>query len=64
MKDQTFKQGKKITHDEMITAIDRLYDKRYTIIPNAKIKGGVEPTHTIINKKPAEIIQQLGPKKK
>lgn len=48
----------------MIAAIDRLYDKRYTVIPNAKIKGGVEPTHKIINKKPAEIIQQLGPKKK
>lgn len=36
VKDPNFKQGKKIGHDELIAAIDRIYDKRYPVIPNAR----------------------------
>lgn len=36
VKDPNFKQGKKVEQDDFIAAINRIYDKRYPIVPNAK----------------------------
>ena len=32
----TFKQGQKVTQDDIIAAIDRVYDKRFPVVPNAR----------------------------
>lgn len=48
VRDPNFRQGQKVNADQMIDAIDRLYDKRYPVVPNAKVKGGVEPTQQMI----------------
>lgn len=36
IKDPNFKQGQKVGTAELIAAIDRVYDKRYPVVPNAK----------------------------
>lgn len=36
VKDPNFKQGQKVGQDELIAAIDRIYDKKYPVVPNAK----------------------------
>lgn len=36
VKGPNFKQGQKVTQDDIIAAIDRLYDKRFPVVPNAK----------------------------
>lgn len=36
VKGPNFKQGQKVTQDDIIAAIDRLYDKRFPVIPNAR----------------------------
>lgn len=36
VKSPTFKQGQKVTQDDIIAAMDRIYDKRFPVVPNAK----------------------------
>lgn len=36
VKGPNFKQGQKVTQDDIIAAIDRLYDKRFPVILNAR----------------------------
>lgn len=36
VKGPSFKQGQKVTQDDIIAAIDRLYDKRFPVVPNAR----------------------------
>ena len=36
VKDPNFKQGKTVGQDDLIAAIDRIYDKKYPVVPNAK----------------------------
>lgn len=36
VKSPTFKQGQKVTQDDIIAAMDRIYDKRFPVIPNAR----------------------------
>lgn len=38
VKSPTFKQGQKVGFDDLLAAIDRVYDKRYPVVPNAKKK--------------------------
>lgn len=42
IKDPNFKQGKKVGPDDLIAAIDRIYDKRYPVVPDVK-KGEQQP---------------------
>jgi len=42
VKGPNFKQGQKVTQDDIIAAIDRLYDKRFPVIPNAR-KDSAKP---------------------
>ena len=42
VQDPNFKQGQKVGTDELIAAIDRVYDKRYPVVPDAK-KGAQKP---------------------
>jgi len=48
IKAPNFKQGQKVGPEELIAAIDRLYDKRYPVVPNAR-KG--EQQQTKVKKK-------------
>lgn len=43
VKDPTFKQGQKVGQEQLIAAIDRVYDKQFPVVPNAR-KGDRTPT--------------------
>lgn len=38
VKSPNFKPGQKVTMDDMISAVDRLYDKRFPVVPDVQKK--------------------------
>lgn len=42
VKDPAFKTGKKVSTNDLIAAIDRIYDKRYPVVPNARKSNKVD----------------------
>lgn len=36
VRDPAFKQGQKVGQEQLIAAIDRVFDKRFPVVPNAR----------------------------
>ena len=64
IKDASFKQGKKVGYEDMVAALDRMYDKKYPVIPNARVHGAVQPTHKMIANSEHKIRRIIGGKGK
>lgn len=44
-KSPSYKKGKPVTREQYVEAVDRIFDKKFPVIPNArKGQGGVKPT--------------------